>query len=65
MAAMRPVWRTSRASATQECVEVAILRDSVLVRHSKRSSEAVLEFTVAEWRAFLTGVRQGEFDVWA
>jgi Domain of unknown function (DUF397) len=63
MSAMSPLWRKSRASTAEECVEVAILEESVLVRHSMRSTGEVLEFTLAEWRAFLTGVRRGEFDV--
>lgn len=55
-------WRTSQASAGEECVEVAILADSVCVRHS-RTADPVLVFTLPEWRAFLAGARHGEFDV--
>jgi hypothetical protein len=32
------------------------------VRHSKDSEGPVLRFTPDEWRAFLGGVRNGEFD---
>jgi len=32
------------------------------VRHSKDSKGPVLRFTPDEWRAFLGGVRNGEFD---
>lgn len=36
--------------------------DRVSVRHS-RDESLVLEFTTAEWNAFLAGVRAGEFDL--
>jgi hypothetical protein len=32
------------------------------VRNSRDSAGPVLRFTPAEWRAFLGGVRNGEFD---
>jgi Domain of unknown function (DUF397) len=56
-------WRTSAASNGQECVEVAILAHSVLVRHSKQVAGPTLQFSLPEWRAFLAGVHDGEFDV--
>ena len=58
-------WRKSSASAqgSNECVEVAFVDDSVLVRHSRNSSGPMLSFTHSEWRAFLTGTHNGEFDL--
>ena len=44
------------------CAEVAFVGDSVLMRHSKNPSGPVLTFSLAEWAAFVTGVRMGEFD---
>jgi hypothetical protein len=44
------------------CVEVAFFGESVLMRHSQEHSERVLTFSLAEWTAFVTGVRLGEFD---
>jgi hypothetical protein len=38
---------------------------SVAVRDSKDPAGPVLEFTVAEWAAFVAGVRGGQFDVLA
>jgi len=35
----------------------------VLVRDSKNPDGPVLEFTAAEWDAFLAGLRNGEFDL--
>lgn len=58
------VWRKSKASQPQgDCLEVAIGADVVRIRHSLDRSGAILAFTHAEWRAFLTGARNGEFDL--
>jgi Domain of unknown function (DUF397) len=56
-------WRKSTASASGDCVEVALGKDSVLVRDSKQRIDHILQFTASEWRAFLSGVRAGEFDL--
>lgn len=56
------VWQKSTASETGNCVEVAFFGESVLMRHSQERSGRVLTFSLAEWAAFVTGVRQGEFD---
>ena len=59
-----PSWMKSSLSfSNSNCVEVADLPDGrVGVRHSKDSEGPVLRFTPDEWRAFLGGVRNGEFD---
>ena len=47
-----------------DCVEVAVnLSGVVAVRDTKDRGGATLVFTDAEWRAFVAGVRDGEFDV--
>lgn len=56
-------WRTSTLTQQSECVEVAFTDDAVLVRNSRDRAGPVLAFTVAEWAAFVGGVRKGEFDV--
>jgi hypothetical protein len=57
-------WRKSTLSTTNGCVEVAVVGDRIAVRDSKdRGRGPVLEFTAAEWAAFLGGVRGGEFDL--
>lgn len=58
-------WHRSTASgASGNCVEVAFTGgDNVYVRDSKDPDGGVLRFTSDEWRAFVNGVRQGEFDV--
>ena len=55
-------WLKSTASESGNCVEVAFVDESVALRHSLNPSGPVLTFTLAEWAAFLTGVRAGEFD---
>lgn len=58
-------WRKSTlSSAGDNCVEVAFAADGHAgVRDSKQHGLGpVLEFTPAEWLAFLDGVRLGEFD---
>jgi Domain of unknown function (DUF397) len=58
-----PVWRKARQSvANGACVEVAPMDGMVALRDSKNPDGAVLVYTSAEWRAFLHGARNGEFD---
>lgn len=48
------------------CVAVAFMRQgqTVLVRHHRSGDGGpTLEFSAAEWDAFIAGVRRGEFDV--
>ena len=57
-------WRKSMASGTGNCVQVAAVGRMIYVRDSKTApSGSVLAFTEAEWDAFLSGVRAGEFGV--
>jgi hypothetical protein len=55
-------WRKSSHSGANGCVEVAHGDDQIAVRDSKDPSGPMLLFTAFEWRAFLDGVRDGEFD---
>lgn len=58
-------WRKSSYSGNQggNCVEVAELSDGgMAVRDSKDPSGPTLAFTLAEWQAFIGGVKDGEFD---
>lgn len=57
-------WRkASFSNPSGNCVEVAALPDgSVAVRNSRQPEGPALVYTRAEIAAFLTGVRNGEFD---
>jgi Domain of unknown function (DUF397) len=59
------LWRKSTRSGANGCVEVAFIDDGrIAVRDSKdRQRGPVLKFTAEEWRAFVGGVRGGEFDL--
>lgn len=56
-------WRkSSRSNGQYECIEVAKLLGATAVRDSKDPTGSALMFTTAEWSAFTTGIRTGEFD---
>ncbi|MFC0862439.1 DUF397 domain-containing protein [Sphaerimonospora cavernae] len=60
----RAVWRKSSISGgSGQCVEVAITDTVVGVRDTKNREGGTLVFNRDEWRAFLGGVRNGEFDI--
>jgi hypothetical protein len=58
-------WRKSTYSdCTGTCVEVQQpVPGNVMVRDSKKPDGSILVFTNDEWRAFVLGVKAGEFDV--
>lgn len=60
----RAIWRKStRSASTGNCVEVADLGDDIWMRDSKNPTGPALEFTAAEFAAFIGGVKDGEFDL--
>jgi Domain of unknown function (DUF397) len=57
-------WIRSRACSSDGCVEVAHLADgSVAVRDSKDAGKPAHVFDGEEWSAFITGAKNGEFDL--
>lgn len=60
----RAVWhKSTRSGSAGECVEVADnLAAIVVVRDSKDPDAGSLVFTPAQWDAFVSGVKAGDFD---
>jgi hypothetical protein len=57
-------YRKSSFSGGGACVEVRLLENGMIgVRDSKNESKSPHLFTEQEWRAFIAGVRNGEFDL--
>jgi hypothetical protein len=56
-------WRKSRHSASAGCVEVRLRSGHIQVRDSKAPHDGMLTFTPDEWRAFVDGAKDGEFDL--
>lgn len=57
-------WRkSSHSSGDSACVEVAPAPDGgASIRDSKNPHGAVLTFSAREWKAFIEGARDGEFN---
>jgi hypothetical protein len=45
-----------------KCVGVSIQDDYIQVINTKKKDK-VVEFTKDEWKAFISGVKEGEFDI--
>ena len=56
------VWLTSSFCGTSTCVQAATIRGMVAIRDSKIQDSPVLEFSKDEFRAFVKGIKAGEFD---
>lgn len=56
-------FKTSSYTDKANCVEVAVRDDEVLVRNSKKRDQNAMTFTHDEWRAFIAGAKDGEFDL--
>jgi len=58
-------YKVSSVSGGGNCVEVDLTRPDALVavRHSLRRDEPPLLFNRAEWKAFVAGVQNHEFDL--
>jgi hypothetical protein len=56
-------WIKAQASSFNgQCVEMASTAGKVAMRDSKDPNGPILVYTHAEFRAFLDGARNGEFD---
>lgn len=57
-----PTWLQSSYCASGQCVEVAIVGDSVLLRDSKDLTAPHLQFSADEWDNFCRAIVEGEFQ---
>ncbi|MFI5893800.1 DUF397 domain-containing protein [Actinoplanes sp. NPDC051513] len=56
-------FKSSDSDGASNCVETAFAADGTVgVRHSKNPTGPVIEFSPTEWDAFITGVKNSEFD---
>ncbi|GHE74015.1 regulator, BldB [Streptomyces longispororuber] len=57
-------WHSAPGTEThEERVEIAYLPHGAVAMRSSLEPETVLRYTEAEWRAFVLGARDGEFDL--
>jgi predicted secreted Zn-dependent protease len=55
-------WRRASFCGGGECVEVGQRDGLIVMRDSKEPGGNSLRYTSEEWRAFVDGVKAGEFD---
>ncbi len=56
-------WRKSSFSQNSDCAEWSYSENFVFFRNSKDSPVRELQFTHAEWKAFIKGIKSGEADI--
>jgi hypothetical protein len=59
---LNEAWRTSTRSQDTNCVEVAYRAGEVRVRDTKNREALVVTVAPEDWRAFIAGVKAGDFD---
>ena len=56
-------WLKAKSSSHNgQCMEIASTTDKIALRDSKDPNGPILVYTPAEFKAFLDGARNGEFD---
>jgi hypothetical protein len=58
----KPTWHGARRCDSGACVEIGILGESVLVRSSVDLDGECVTLSRGEWRVFVAGVKDGDFD---
>ena len=59
----RLVWVKAQASSNHgQCIQLALAADGIAMRDSKDPDGPILLYSRAEFRAFLDGARNGDFD---
>jgi hypothetical protein len=57
------VWESAPGGPEEEKVEIAHLAGGAVAMRNSKDPDTVLRYTEAEWRAFVLGARDGEFDL--
>jgi hypothetical protein len=57
-----PVWRTARSCDAGACVQVAASGQMILVADSKVPEGPILSYSRGEFREFIIGAKNGDFD---
>ncbi|WP_314176886.1 DUF397 domain-containing protein [Streptomyces winkii] len=57
------VWESAPGDPDEERVEIAHLPGGAVAMRNSKDPDTVLRYTEAEWRAFVLGARDGEFDL--
>jgi hypothetical protein len=57
-----PAWHTSRRCDSGQCLQVRTSGEAVLVRSSADPDDRYVTLSRDEWRAFVAGVKEGDFD---
>jgi hypothetical protein len=57
-----PTWRTARTCDAGACVQIAESGQMILVADSKAPQGPILSYTRTEFREFILGAKNGEFD---
>ncbi len=55
-------WRTAAKCDGGACVQVAAAGEMILLGDSKSPHGPTLSYTRDEWEAFVSGIKNGEFD---
>jgi hypothetical protein len=55
-------WRVARHCDAGSCVRVATRGDMVVIGDTKNPDGPILAYDRGEWRTFVEGIRQGDFD---
>ena len=56
------IWHRSKTCESGACAEVAATGDSVMIQSSAYPEAAPVTLSHAEWREFLTALKDGVFD---
>ena len=57
-----PTWRTARTCDGGACIQVAASGPMILIADSKTPGGPALSYTVDEFREFIVGAKNGDFD---